>query len=1161
MTDEKIPQDFMEIGGSPVPGLTLRHVLRGHTGRINRIAWSPDGRRLASASRDKTIRIWDVERGECTTMLREHEDWCTSVAWSPDGGRLARDSYGNTVCIWDAATGETLAMLRGHTEAVTCVTWSPDGRRLASGSFDNTIRIWNTKTGETLAVLQGHTNEILSLAWSPDGSRLASGDINGHLRIWIPETAALEWKLEGHSNGILGLVWTPNRPLLVSGSADRTIRIWDMRSDKSTQVLEGHTDFISSLSVSYNNTLLASKATDGIRLWRTDTWETVAVLEETQVEFLYPSLAFHPRLPRLATHGENGTIIRIWDLDYQVLLGSRPTAESVRYTTAKLVLVGDSGVGKTGLGWRLAHGEFKEHASTHGQQFWPVDRLCTTRRDGTQCEAVLWDLAGQQVFRPVHTIFLDDVDLSLVLFDPSNRQEPLKGVQFWLEQLAGKHKLPPTVLVGARIDVSPPALSQQELDQFCQRYAISGGYISTSAKTGAGLDQLVEVVKALIPWEQKTTTVTTLTFKRIKEHVLALKEKPDRRGVLVRAAELRAQLQAADPAWQFSDAEMLTAVKHLETHGYVAILRSSSGEVFILLAPELLVDLASSIFLQAGRHPRDLGALSETELLQGRYPFSELKDLAPAEQRVLLDAAVARFLDHAICFRESLGSETLLIFPGLIKQKRPLLDEVESEDDVSYVVHGRVENVYAALVVLLGYTQTFTRVNQWQNQAQYELGEGQICGFRLVEEREGEIELVLYYSPAMPDFGRKMFQGLFEQFLYQHEVEVMRFPPIFCPNEHRQERATVVKRVREGKTFLFCDECGERVALPEIAKPGPVGGKDAAWIRREEALARLRSAYETHLVNIKSFRRDRAAPRCYISALPEETPWAEQLAHDLRDAGVYVIPDRDQVAAGDFVVAVDTPPYQRSFERPAGPIAADVAFIRARLAQGKRSGVIILSRIGDFQTTSYAVSLFDLALTLYAIPLGHPAFAPLRKALHRQWEETLSGMEEEAQEPRPLKLFISYSHKDEEFKDKLVTMLAGLQRRGVVDVWQDRRIEAGDEWYQAIQDAMNECDMALLLVSDDFIASRFIQEEELTRLLQRRQEEGLRVVPIIVRPCPWQSEPVLKDLQALPKDGKPVITFSKGTGARDRVWTAIAQAIEARAKKMAEELAHPESHP
>jgi hypothetical protein len=108
--------------------------------------------------------------------------------------------------------------------------------------------------------------------------------------------------------------------------------------------------------------------------------------------------------------------------------------------------------------------------------------------------------------------------------------------------------------------------------------------------------------------------------------------------------------------------------------------------------------------------------------------------------------------------------------------------------------------------------------------------------------------LVLYYSPAMPDYGRTSFQGLFETFLYQRDVEVTSFPPVVCSEGHRQERATVVKRLREGKKFLFCEECGQLIALPELERPLALGAQDSRWVQREEAVARLRSAYETHLV-------------------------------------------------------------------------------------------------------------------------------------------------------------------------------------------------------------------------------------------------------------------------------------------------------------------------
>src|SRR5207249_3295968 len=139
---------------------------------------------------------------------------------------------------------------------------------------------------------------------------------------------------------------------------------------------------------------------------------------------------------------------------------------------------------------------------------------------------------------------------------------------------------------------------------------------------------------------------------------------------------VREQLQTTDKDWHFTDAEMMTAVEHLGTHGYVAVLRSSAGEQHILLTPDLLVNLAASFMLLADKNRHELGAVSETELLHGEYLFDELKGLDKPEQQILLDAAVLRFLEHNICFRETLDSDTLLIFPSLIRQKRPLQDDL-----------------------------------------------------------------------------------------------------------------------------------------------------------------------------------------------------------------------------------------------------------------------------------------------------------------------------------------------------------------------------------------------------------------------------------------------------------------------------------------------------
>jgi hypothetical protein len=142
----------------------------------------------------------------------------------------------------------------------------------------------------------------------------------------------------------------------------------------------------------------------------------------------------------------------------------------------------------------------------------------------------------------------------------------------------------------------------------------------------------------------------------------------------------------------------------------------------------------------------------------------------------------------------------------------------------------------------------------------------------------------------------------------------------------------------------------------------------------------------------------------------------------------------------------------------------------------------------------------------------------------------------------PLTPFISYAHEDRSFKDTLLIHLAVLMRRHLIESWDDSLIEVGSDWRAAIEKALDTCNLALLLVSPDFLASEFIHSVELKRVLDRREREGIRVVPIILRPCLWTSEPI-GTLQALPEDGTPIITFPPETGARDQAWTDIVRKL------------------
>jgi small GTP-binding protein len=526
--------------------------------------------------------------------------------------------------------------------------------------------LWEARSGKLLRTLKGHGNVVRSVAFDPQGVTLASGSDDNTVKLWEARSGKLLRTLEGHQGPVWSVAFDPQSATLASGSFDNTVKLWELRNRKLLRTLEGHTTRVNHVAFSPDGGLLASKSQDqATRLWSCETWETIGVIPEPTTEgFWTGALAFHPTLPLLAATGsEPGTpnaercrLIHLYELDLDILLGQRAgmaaAARAVHHTTGKVVLVGDHSVGKSALGYRLIHGAFKEQASTHGQQFWVFPDLGKRRADGTDCEAILWDFAGQPDYRLVHSLFVDNADLALVLFDASDLRDPLHGVGFWLKQLRTGQSACPIILVAAQTDRGVCSLTPEELTAFCEKNGIVGP-ITTSALTGFGLAELVERMKSLIPWEDKPATVTTTTFKRIKDYVLGLKEEESAGQAIVTPEDLCGRLESSDAGWDFTDAEMLTAVGHLENYGYVKRMRTSKGEQRILLQPERLNNLASSFVLEARRNPKGLGALEEKRLLTGGYDFPELRDLPISERDVLLDLAALLFLEHNVCFRET----------------------------------------------------------------------------------------------------------------------------------------------------------------------------------------------------------------------------------------------------------------------------------------------------------------------------------------------------------------------------------------------------------------------------------------------------------------------------------------------------------------------------
>jgi small GTP-binding protein len=1026
---------------NPVSAVKLVRVLKDHTGEILSLAFDPAGEILASGGSDGVVRLWDPQRGWLLRKLEFQPGTVLGVAFNAQGSILASASIDHSISLWEPSSGQLLRNLKGHEDTVSGIAFDPVGHLLASGSYDDTVRLWDPERSRPRRILSAQQGDVSGVAFDPAGQNLASCGHDGTIQLWEAQTGNMLRVFEGHTGGTWSVGFDATGHMLASGGVDHSIKLWNAKAGRLLRTLEGHTDIVDAVAFSPGGKVLASKSQDGtVRLWRCDLWESIVILPAQANRGWNPALAFHPVLPLLATVGsatdtpeqERGRLIHLWEWDLEALLhpprGAAGRRRAVHHTTAKIVLVGDHSVGKSGLGYRLVHGTFKEQASSHGQQFWVFPDLGGRRADGTECEAILWDLAGQPDYRLVHALFLDDADLALVLFDAADIRDPLHGVGFWLKQLRTESTRCPVILVAAQTDRGSSTLTSDELAAFCAREGIVGP-LRTSALTGEGLVELVARMKSLIPWDAKPTTVTTATFKRIKDYVLGLKEAkaepaPDSRFI-VSPAELRGRLTALDAKWRFTDDEMLTAVGHLENYGYVKELRTSQGERRILLAPELLNNLASSFVLEARRNPRGLGSLEERQLFGGSYAFPEL-DLVSAEDcAVLLDSATLLFLRHNVCFREidPLSMESYLVFPELINLKKPLENDEPSEDAVAYTVSGATENVFASLVVLLGYTHTFTRTNQWQNHARYQVGDGLRCGFRQQAEREGELDFVLDFGISVGRPVRTLFQGLFESFLTRRDLTVLRYEAVRCTKGHVLDRSVVRDRLKESKAFAFCNECGERLTLPTEERI-QLTREQEVELAMQRAAAAYRTRFEEAIFRVRAHVAERGlkTPECFISyawGVPVDERWVERaLAADLQKAGIDVVLDRwenarvgasvsrfvERIEKADRVVVVGTPSYRRKYEnRDPGAgfvVAAEVDVISNRLlgAEQRKETVLPVLLSGakeeslppllhgrvhaDFRDQRrYFVTAFDLLLSLYGIPVTDRAVADLRESL------------------------------------------------------------------------------------------------------------------------------------------------------------------------------------
>ncbi len=240
----------------------------GRSNRVTSVAFSPDGKLLASGSDEKTVQLWDVPGQREQRTLVGHTGTVWSVAFSPDGKLLASASDDNTVKLWDMSSGREARTLAGHAGHVYSVAFSPDGKTLASGATDKTIKLWDVSNGRELRVLTGHGDSVNSLAFTSDGKTLASTSRDKTVKLWDVSNGRELYTLRGHTDWVTSAAFSPDGKILVSGSNDNTIKVWDASGGRELRTLTGHTGRVYGVAFLMGDHLLVSGSEDGtMGLW------------------------------------------------------------------------------------------------------------------------------------------------------------------------------------------------------------------------------------------------------------------------------------------------------------------------------------------------------------------------------------------------------------------------------------------------------------------------------------------------------------------------------------------------------------------------------------------------------------------------------------------------------------------------------------------------------------------------------------------------------------------------------------------------------------------------------------------------------------------------------------------------------------------------------
>ena len=661
-------------------------------------------------------------------------------------------------------SAQCIAILEGHQEGIAAVAITPDGQTVVSGSDDNTLKVWDLATGHCRATFEGHTDTTDGIAITPDGQTVVSGSWDKTLKVWDLATGHCRATFEGHTERSFGVAITPDGQTVVSGSEDDTVRVWDLATGRCRATFKSHIAPVYGVAITPDGQTVVS--------------------------------------------GSGDNTLRTWQLPAFDVGGTAAT--DTRYTNAKVILAGDTGVGKSGLALRLTQNTFEPTISTDAHWASQFKLAHNTAATDIVREIWLWDFAGQPDYRLIHQLFMDETQLAVLVFNPQ-QENPFEGLGQWDSDLEkASRRAFSKLLVAGRCDRGSLMVSRKSIEEFQQERGYAT-YLETSAQTGTGCGDLRQAIIDNIDWESIPWTATTQTFKTLKEEIIKLR---DEGQVLLRMAELKQRLELRLPDEAFTIEELRAVVGLLAGPGLVWKLEFGD---FVLLQPERINAYASALIRKVREHPEEIGCILEQDILNANLDFQDIKRLPPEDEAIVLRAMHQTLVDYGICLREDTERGTQLVLPSFFKRERPDLED-HPAPIVNYQFQGGIEEIYATLVVRLHHTSAFDNDRLWKFAADFKTPGDKQAGFKLTKKREGSAELLVYCDPTISIDTKVTFIRYVHEHLSHKGMEVRRHRHYVCPHcgTPVENQRTVQRKLAAGKRDILCVDCEKRVPLWDL---------------------------------------------------------------------------------------------------------------------------------------------------------------------------------------------------------------------------------------------------------------------------------------------------------------------------------------------------------